>query len=55
MKDDLIQLHEWEDALNMELEYREECECQDPECDGECENIGDLIDESRGFNMWRRV
>ena len=62
MPDDLIQLHEWEDARNMELEHQE-CECDDPECEGvcddpencECEELGDLIAESHGFNMWRQV
>ena len=57
MKDDLIQLHEWEDARNMELEYWE-CECGDPGCecdDLEPKDLGDLIAESHGLNMWKEV
>ena len=43
----IIFLHEekWEDAQNMLEEYRE-CECNDPDCEGDCEDIGDLLAES---------
>jgi len=43
----MIFLHEeeWEDAQNMELEHYE-CDCGDPDCDGDCEDIGDLLAES---------
>ncbi len=44
---DIIFLHEeeWEDAQNMLGEF-EECECDDPECEGECRDMGDLLVES---------
>jgi len=43
---DIIQLHDWEDALNMGLENHQ-CLCNQIDCEGDCnDEMGDLIAEA---------
>lgn len=43
---DLVWLHEWDDALNMNLEFEHDRDCDNPECCGECNDEPDMAAEA---------